>query len=62
MNLYQLKAIINELQQEQEPANRALLAFYCDLYQSELLIIANKVQNELDKQPLTKYWLQYLTK
>ena len=62
MNLYQLKAIINELQEKQNPGDKYLLAFYMDLYNCELITIANKVTKELDKEPLTKYMFEYLTK
>ena len=62
MNLYQLLAIIKQLEAEQNPANDYLLQFYTDLYKCELQIIADKVTNELDKQPLTKYWFEYLAK
>ena len=62
MNIYQLLAIIKQLEAEQNPANDYLLQFYTDLYKCELQTIADKVTNELDKQPLTKYWFEYLAK
>ena len=62
MNVYQLLAIIKQLEAEQNPANDYLLQFYTDMYKCELKTIADKVTNELDKQPLTKYWFEYLAK
>jgi hypothetical protein len=62
MNLYQLLAIIKQLEQEQNPANDYLLQFYIDLYKCELQTIADKVSKQLDNQPLTKYWFEYLAK
>ena len=62
MNLYQLLAIIKQLEEEQNPANEYLLQFYTDLYKCELQTIAEKVKKELDKQPLTKYWFEHLAK
>ena len=62
MNLYQLLAIIKQLEAEQNPANEYLLQFYTDLYKCELQTISDKVTNELDNQPLTKYWFEYLAK
>ena len=62
MNIYQLLAIIKQLEAEQNPANNYLMQFYTDLYKCELQMIADKVTKELDKQPLTKYWFEYLAK
>jgi hypothetical protein len=62
MNLYQLLAIIKQLEAEQNPANDYLLQFYNDLYQCELIMIADKVAKQLDREPITKNWVEYLTK
>lgn len=62
MNLYQLLAIIKQLEAEQNPANDYLLQFYNDLYQCELIMIADKVAKQLDSEPITKNWVEYLTK
>lgn len=62
MNLYQLLAIIKQLEEEQNPANEYLLQFYTDLYNCELQTIANNVIKKLDEQPITKYWYEYLAK
>ena len=62
MNVYQLLAIIKQLEAEQNPANDYLLQFYNDLYQCELITIADKVAKQLDKEPITKYWFEYLAK
>jgi hypothetical protein len=62
MNVYQLLAIIKQLEAEQNPANDYLLQFYNDLYQCELITIADKVTKQLDKEPITKYWFEYLAK
>ena len=62
MNLYQLLAIIKQLEEEQNPANECLLQFYTDLYQCELITIADKVAKQLDREPITKYWFEYLAK
>jgi hypothetical protein len=62
MNLYQLLAIIKQLEAEQNPANDYLLQFYNDLYQCELIMIADKVAKQLDKEPITKNWAEYLSK
>jgi hypothetical protein len=60
MNLYQLLAIIKQLEAEQNPANDYLLQFYNDLYQCELIMIADKVAKQLDREPITKNWFEYL--
>lgn len=62
MNLYQLLAIIKKLEDEQNPANSYLLEFYRDLYQCELLLIADKVQKQLDSNPMNKALFEYLAK
>jgi hypothetical protein len=62
MNVYQLLAIIKQLEAEQNPANKYLLQFYTDLYKCELQLIANKVVKQLDSEPITKYWYEYLAK
>ena len=62
MNLYQLLAIIKQLEAEQNPANDYLLQFYNDLYQCELIMIADKVAKQLDREPITKNWVEYLAK
>jgi hypothetical protein len=62
MNLYQLLAIIKQLEAEQNPANDYLLQFYTDLYKCELQTIADKVTNELDQLPMSKTWFEYLAK
>ncbi len=62
MNIYQLLAIIKQLEAEQNPANDYLLQFYNDLYQCELQMIADKVQKQLDSEPITKNWFEYLAK
>lgn len=62
MNVYQLLAIIKQLEAEQNPANDYLLQFYTDMYHCELKMIADKVAIELDKKPITKYWLEFLAK
>lgn len=62
MNLYQLLAIIKKLEDEQNPANCYLLEFYKDLYQCELLLIADKVQKQLDNNPMNKALFEYLAK
>jgi len=62
MNVYQLLAIIKQLEAEQNPANDYLLQFYTDLYNCELNMIADKVTKQLDKEPITKYWFEYLAK
>tara|TARA_R110002126_G_scaffold221284_1_gene366511 strand:- start:275 stop:463 length:189 start_codon:yes stop_codon:yes gene_type:complete len=62
MNLYQLLAIIKQLEAEQNPANDYLLQFYTDLYKCELQIIADKVVKQLDREPITKNWFEYLAK
>lgn len=62
MNLYQLLAIIKKLEDEQNPANSYLLEFYRDLYQCELLLIADKVQKQLDNNPINKALFEYLAK
>jgi hypothetical protein len=62
MNLYQLLSIIKQLEEEQNPANEYLLQFYNDLYQCELITIANKVIKQLDSEPNTKHWFEYLAK
>lgn len=62
MNVYQLLAIIKQLEAEQNPANDYLLQFYTDLYRCEIQTIANNVAKQLDGEPITKYWVEYLTK
>jgi hypothetical protein len=62
MNVYQLLAIIKQLEAEQNPANDYLLQFYNDLYQCELIMIADKVAKQLDREPITKNWVEYLAK
>jgi hypothetical protein len=62
MNVYQLLAIIKQLEAEQNPANDYLLQFYNDLYQCELIMIADKVAKQLDREPITKNWVEYLSK
>jgi hypothetical protein len=62
MNLYQLLAIIKQLEAEQNPANDYLLQFYTDLYKCELQTIADKVTKELDQLPMSKTWFEYLAK
>jgi hypothetical protein len=62
MNLYQLLAIIKKLEEEQNPANCYLLEFYNDLYQCELITIADKVQKQLDKEPINKALFEFLAK
>jgi hypothetical protein len=62
MNVYQLLAIIKQLEAEQNPANSYLLQFYSDLYQCELIIIADKVAKQLDREPIKKHWFEYLAK
>ena len=62
MNVYQLLAIIKQLEAEQNPANDYLLQFYNDLYQCELIMIADKVAKQLDREPITKHWFEYLAK
>jgi hypothetical protein len=62
MNLYQLLAIIKQLEAEQNPANDYLLQFYNDLYKCELIMIADKVAKQLDREPITKNWVEYLAK
>lgn len=62
MNLYQLLAIIKKLEDEQNPANSYLLEFYRDLYQCELLLIADKVEKQLDSKPMNKALFEYLAK
>ena len=60
MNVYQLLAIIKQLEAEQNPANSYLLQFYNDLYQCELIMIAEKVTKQLDREPITKHWFEYM--
>lgn len=55
-------AIIKQLEAEQNPANSYLLQFYNDLYQCELIMIAEKVTKQLDREPITKHWFEYLAK
>lgn len=62
MNLYQLLAIIKQLEEEQNPANDYLLQFYTDLYKCELQMIADKVTKQLNEQPITQNWFEYLAK
>jgi hypothetical protein len=62
MNVYQLLAIIKQLEAEQNPANKYLLQFYTDLYNCEIKMIADKVTKQLDREPITKYWFEYLAK
>jgi hypothetical protein len=62
MNLYQLLAIIKQLEEEQNPANEYLLQFYTDLYKCELQTVADKVTKELDELPMSKTWFEYLAK
>ena len=62
MNVYQLLAIIKQLEAEQNPANEYLLQFYTDLYNCEIKMIADKVTKQLDREPITKYWFEYLAK
>jgi hypothetical protein len=62
MNVYQLLAIIKQLEAEQNPANDYLLQFYNNLYECELIMIADKVAKQLDREPITKNWVEYLTK
>lgn len=62
MNVYQLLAIIKQLEAEQNPANDYLLQFYTDLYKCELQMIADKVSKQLDREPITKNWVEYLAK
>ncbi len=62
MNIYQLLAIIKQLEAEQNPANDYLLQFYTDLYKCELQLIADKVVKQLDREPITKNWFEYLAK
>jgi hypothetical protein len=62
MNLYQLLAIIKQLEAEQNPANEYLLQFYTDLYKCELQTVADKVTKELDELPMSKTWFEYLAK
>jgi hypothetical protein len=62
MNVYQLLAIIKQLEAEQNPANDYLLQFYNDLYQCELIMIADKVAKQLDREPITRNWVEYLSK
>jgi len=62
MNVYQLLAIIKQLEAEQNPANDYLLQFYTDLYKCELQLIADKVVKQLDGEPITKNWFEYLAK
>ena len=62
MNMYQLLAIIKQLEAEQNPANDYLLQFYTDLYKCELQLIADKVVKQLDREPITKNWFEYLAK
>jgi hypothetical protein len=62
MNVYQLLAIIKQLEEEQNPANEYLLQFYTDLYNCEIKMIAEKVTKQLDREPITKHWFEYLAK
>lgn len=62
MNLYQLKVIIKQLEAENNPKNEALLHYYSNLYNCELIMIADKVRAELDKQTDTKNWFEFLAK
>lgn len=62
MNVYQLLAIIKQLEAEQNPANDYLLQFYTDLYKCEIQTIANNVAKQLDREPITKHWFEYLAK
>ena len=62
MNLYQLLAIIKQLEAEQNPANEYLLQFYTDLYKCELQMIADKVTKQLNQEPMPKTWFEYLAK
>jgi hypothetical protein len=62
MNIRDLKVIILKLQEQNDPNDANLLKFYQDLYLETLEKIANKVQNELEKEQETKYWFEYLAK
>lgn len=55
-------AIIKQLEEEQNPANDYLLQFYTDLYKCELQMIADKVTKQLNEQPITQNWFEYLAK
>jgi hypothetical protein len=54
--------IITKLQEENNPEDANLLQFYKDLYTETLEKIAEKVQNDLEKEQQNKYWFEYLAK
>ena len=62
MNLYQLKKIIKSLTAENDPANEELIKYYSNLYECELTLIAEKVQKELEKEPIISSWFEFLAK
>jgi hypothetical protein len=62
MNIRDLKLIITKLQEENNPEDANLLQFYKDLYTETLEKIAEKVQNDLEKEQQNKYWFEYLAK
>jgi hypothetical protein len=62
MNIRDLKIIILKLEQENNPNDLNLLQFYKDLYLETLEKIANKVQNEVEKEQENKYWFEFLAK
>lgn len=62
MNLYQLKGIIKSLEAENNPINEELLKYYLNLYECELVLIAEKVQKELEKEPISANWFEFLAK
>lgn len=61
MNIRDLKVIILKLEQENNPNDANLLQFYKDLYLETLQKIADKVQNDLDKQR-QQSWFEFLAK
>jgi hypothetical protein len=61
MNIRDLKVIILQLEQENNPNNANLLQFYKDLYLETLDKIAEKVTKELEIQS-KKSWLEHLAR
>ena len=62
MNIYGLKGLIKAMEIQNNPNDRFMLEFYKDLYNEQLQQIADKVQNELEKEQESKYWFEFLAK
>ena len=62
MNIYGLKELINAMEKQNNPNDRYMLEFYKDLYNEQLQQIADKVQNELEKEQENKYWFEHLAR